>query len=102
MQAFAQNALSSTTSEEVLMKIAMHAVLACASVTALVAGPVHAATAAKADVSRGEYLVNLGGCNDCHSPKTMTPQGPVLDTSRLLSGHPADMKVPDVPPGVLG
>jgi cytochrome c553 len=41
-------------------------------------------------VAHGKYLVNLGGCNDCHSPKVMTAMGPVPDTTRLLSGHPAD------------
>lgn len=42
----------------------------------------------KADtIKRGGYLVTIGGCNDCHSPKVMTPQGPALDTSRLLSGY---------------
>lgn len=38
-------------------------------------------------IKRGEYLVTIGGCHDCHTPKVMTPQGPALDTSRLLSGH---------------
>ena len=42
------------------------------------------------DVARGEYLVVLGGCGDCHSPKTMTQNGPGEDRSRLLSGHPAN------------
>lgn len=41
-------------------------------------------------VARGKYLVNIGGCNDCYSPKMMTPMGPVPDSTRLLSGHPAD------------
>jgi hypothetical protein len=41
-------------------------------------------------VAHGRYLVNLGGCNDCHSPKVMTEMGPVPDTTRLLSGHPSD------------
>jgi mono/diheme cytochrome c family protein len=53
-------------------------------------------------VSRGRYLVTLGGCNDCHTPKLLTAQGPVPDSSRFLSGHPADSKVPPVPAGVLG
>jgi len=53
-------------------------------------------------VKRGEYLVTLAGCNDCHSPKIMTPNGPVPDQSRLLSGHPADQKLAPVPDGVLG
>lgn len=41
-------------------------------------------------VERGRYLVGIMGCNDCHSPKIMTPQGPVPDPDRLLSGHPAN------------
>ncbi len=38
---------------------------------------------------RGEYLVNVLGCDDCHTPKTMTPQGPIPDMSRRFIGHPA-------------
>jgi hypothetical protein len=53
-------------------------------------------------VARGRYLVTLGGCNDCHTPKRFTPAGPVPDSSRFLAGHPADFKLPPVPPGVLG
>jgi hypothetical protein len=37
---------------------------------------------------RGEYLVMVGGCNDCHTPKKMTPLGPMPDMERMLSGHP--------------
>jgi len=44
----------------------------------------------------GEHLVIVSACNDCHTPKKMTPQGPDLDTSRLLSGHPADLPDFDV------
>lgn len=40
-------------------------------------------------VKRGEYLVGIMGCNDCHTPKVMTPQGPAPDATRLLSGYPA-------------
>lgn len=46
-------------------------------------------------VKRGEYLVTVGGCNDCHSPKIEGPGGvPLPDSSRLLSGHPQDMPHP--------
>ncbi|MBD0823656.1 c-type cytochrome [Aestuariibaculum marinum] len=45
-------------------------------------------------LERGEYLVDLGGCHHCHSPKVMTDQGPVPDPKRLLSGHPADEALP--------
>lgn len=41
-------------------------------------------------VKRGEYLVGMIGCDDCHTPKKMTPQGPEPDMSRRFMGHPAD------------
>ena len=47
-------------------------------------------------VKRGEYLVTVGGCNDCHSPKIMTPLGPEPDPKRLLSGHPAADPLPAI------
>jgi mono/diheme cytochrome c family protein len=52
-------------------------------------------------IARGKYLVLLGGCNDCHTPKIMTPQGPVPDTTKLLSGAPAGAKIAAVPDGLL-
>ena len=30
----------------------------------------------EAQVKRGEYIVSFAMCDDCHSPKTMTPNGP--------------------------
>jgi mono/diheme cytochrome c family protein len=56
--------------------------------TASQLAPAHAAGASKKEIQRGRYLVNYGGCNDCHTPKVMTANGPVPDKSRLLSGHP--------------
>ena len=47
-------------------------------------------------VKWGEHLVAIVGCNDCHTPKKMTPQGPDLDNSLMLSGHPAQMPAPEV------
>jgi hypothetical protein len=44
-------------------------------------------------VERGQYLVNAGGCNDCHTPWKMGPNGPEPDMTRMLSGHPEAMKV---------
>lgn len=44
-------------------------------------------------VARGEFLVTFGGCGDCHTPKVFTPQGPVPDTSRLLSGSPSTTQI---------
>lgn len=57
-----------------------------------------AAEQAKPDmVKRGEYLVNAMGCNDCHTPMKMGPNGPEYDTARYLSGHQATEKLPPPP-----
>jgi mono/diheme cytochrome c family protein len=47
-------------------------------------------------IERGKYMVQFGGCHDCHSPKIFTPEGPVPDPSKLLSGHPAGSKLPAI------
>jgi hypothetical protein len=39
-------------------------------------------------IARGEYLVSIMVCNDCHTPLKMGPNGPEPDMSRMLSGHP--------------
>jgi len=53
-------------------------------------------------VKRGEYLVNYGGCHDCHSPKIFTDKGPEPDFARALSGYPAGTKLPEFPRNVIG
>ncbi|MGV3594110.1 MAG: c-type cytochrome [Sediminibacterium sp.] len=45
-------------------------------------------------IARGKYLVTVSGCNDCHSPKIMTPMGPIPDTTRLMSGYPSEKGIP--------
>lgn len=45
-------------------------------------------------VQRGNYLVTTIGCNDCHSPKTWGAQGPELVKTLMLSGYPAETKLP--------
>ena len=47
-------------------------------------------------IKRGKYLTTIGACHDCHTPKVMTPHGPVLDSTRLLSGHPQNDPIPTV------
>jgi hypothetical protein len=47
----------------------------------------------KARVERGQYLVSIMGCSDCHTPLKMGAKGPEPDMSRFLSGHPASFKV---------
>ena len=44
-------------------------------------------------VKRGEYLVTMGLCHDCHTPLVMGPNGPGPDMTRALSGHPQDIVV---------
>lgn len=61
---------------------------------------VHAAppdTSAAGDVKRGEYVVTIGSCNDCHTPWKMGAKGPEPDFTRRLSGHPAEMVMPPAP-----
>jgi mono/diheme cytochrome c family protein len=48
-------------------------------------------------VSRGEHLVKLGACNDCHTPVKMGPHGPESDVTRYLSGHPGALAMPPAP-----
>ena len=48
-------------------------------------------------IAKGEHLVMLGGCNDCHTPKKMTEMGPVPDLSLTLSGHREGAPVPEFP-----
>jgi len=48
-------------------------------------------------VERGEYLVTVAGCNDCHTPLKMGRQGPEPDLARQFSGHPSAMKLPPAP-----
>lgn len=56
-----------------------------------------AQAAAKERIARGAYLVNIGGCNDCHTPFKMGPNGPEPDMSRALSGHPESLQMPPAP-----
>jgi mono/diheme cytochrome c family protein len=63
--------------------------------------PAPASAPAQTPVERGKYLVTLGGCHDCHSPKVFQSGQPEPDPARLLSGHPANEKIPPVPAGVI-
>ncbi len=71
-------------------------VLSLLAISVAVAAP----PASKPDVQRGAYLVKIMGCNDCHTPMKMGSKGPETDMSRMLTGHPADVKMP--PPPDLG
>ena len=44
-------------------------------------------------LKRGEYLVNVTGCDDCHSPKSMGPKGPEIIQELRFSGYPSTRPV---------
>lgn len=74
--------------------VAMSVAFISCNETAGKEGGKEAATEAQL-AERGKYLVTVVGCGDCHTPKIMTPQGPVPDTTKFLSGY-------DVSAGPLG
>src|SRR5512140_476259 len=53
------------------------------------------------NAEHGKYLVMVGGCNHCHSPKIMTAMGPAVDTTRVLSGHRSGSAALEIPKDVL-
>jgi hypothetical protein len=64
--------------------------------------PAVAAAATHADiVKRGEQLVKMGGCGDCHTPMAFDAKLgiPVPQMDRFLSGHPAGAPDPSANPG---
>ena len=52
-------------------------------------------------VQKGEYLVTIMGCNDCHSPKETGPQGPAVIADLILSGYPATRPFQKVEPELI-
>jgi mono/diheme cytochrome c family protein len=53
-------------------------------------------------IKRGKYLVEAGGCSDCHTPMKMGPKGPEPDMAFYLAGHPENAQLPPppkLPPG---
>jgi hypothetical protein len=53
--------------------------------------------AAYEKVARGQYLVTTAGCHDCHTPFKEGPNGAEADMTRMLSGHPQELKMPPAP-----
>lgn len=45
-------------------------------------------------IERGKFLVFAANCGDCHTPKVFGSEGPQPDTTKILSGHPAEMTLP--------
>ncbi|CAN0523839.1 unnamed protein product, partial [Scytosiphon promiscuus] len=50
----------------------------------------------------GEAIVEGWNCSFCHTPQIKGPDvTPMPDPKRLMSGHPADEKIPEVPDMVI-
>ena len=47
-------------------------------------------------IEKGKYLSTVIGCDHCHTPKKMTPQGPVPDLDRWMMGYPAGDPLPEI------
>jgi mono/diheme cytochrome c family protein len=47
-------------------------------------------TSIEGRIKQGKYLVTIMGCNDCHSPKKNSANGPVVIPELTLSGFPSD------------
>ena len=59
----------------------------------LAAATAMAQTADAAKIARGKYLMTIGACNDCHSPKIDPQQHP--DPKRPFSGRPQTTQAPN-------
>ena len=86
-----------------ILPLAIMMISACSSYQKTYEAPETAAMPAgmthEEAVSRGRYLTTIMGCHDCHTPKIFAEDGhPVLDMTRMLSGHPADAPYPEWTP----
>src|SRR5215831_19489644 len=68
-------------------------------VGALLAQSSSAPTDQAAKIARGKYLMTVGACNDCHSPKLDPQQHP--DPKRPFSGRPQTTQAPSQNPGEI-
>lgn len=73
--------------------------LTAAAVAVALTNPAPASASDK--LARGKYLVTVAGCNDCHTPWHVGPNGPEPDMSRMLSGHPEKVAA-QAPPAPAG
>ena len=81
----------------------MVAVLGLAAASCTTRSEAEGRVASTDRAARGKYLVTIGGCNDCHTPFKLGPNGPEPDMTRMLSGHPQNLPMPDVQvPGPWG
>ncbi len=72
-------------------------ILRLAAAAAVAATAVAATAATPAPAARGEYLVNIMGCTDCHTPMKMGERGPEPDLALRFAGHPQALRMPPAP-----
>lgn len=48
----------------------------------------------------GQYMVNVLGCADCHTPKKMTENGPQIDMEKYMMGFNVSEGLPPIPENV--
>lgn len=68
----------------------------CIPVIAAAQGKQKPAAKLTKQVKRGQYLVTIAGCHDCHTPMADGPNGPGPDMTRMLSGHPESFQLPAI------
>ena len=84
------------TGRRTLLAASAAAIVSATAAPVMTAAPKAVAPGARS-VERGAYLVRIMGCNHCHTPYKMGPNGPEPDMSRRLSGHPAALVMPKAP-----
>src|SRR5688572_9488242 len=77
-----------------LAAVAVFGLIALALTVRQNAAPAAPVQTGNPQVARGDYLVKIMACNDCHTPWKIGPQGPEPNMTRMLSGHPQDMSMP--------
>lgn len=63
--------------------------------------PENKALSEKELIERGKFLVAVGGCADCHTPKIFGPQGPKLDETKNFSGASEKVKLVEFNPAIV-
>ena len=77
-------------------------VIALLGAAATAAAQTKPAASGHTAVARGQYLVSIMSCNDCHTPYKMGPKGPEPDMTRMLSGAPESGSKNPPPPAPVG
>lgn len=86
--------MSTTTHDSITRRLLLGLAAAGLLLAASACSRTEASAASRpSSVERGAYLVTIGGCNDCHTPLKLGPNGPEPDMRRMLSGHPEDFKI---------